>query len=143
MVRHKKNKTEINNRKRDGGINYSIGDFLIQIKNAVLANNRQVSVRKTKLIKAVANTLKKEGYLDSVKEEEGRIDVRLSYRKKEPVMLSLKLVSRPGLRIYKSYDELEKLKGPSIMILTTPYGVMSHKDAIKKHVGGEVVVEIL
>lgn len=143
MTRSRNKNTIVKGVKRRGETNYPVGDFLIQIKNAVLVNNRQLSVRKTKLIKAVANTLKKEGYLDNVKEEEGRIDVRLSYKKKEPVILDLKLISKPGLRVYKSYDELEKLKGPSIMILTTAQGVISHKDAIKKHVGGEVIVEIL
>jgi small subunit ribosomal protein S8 len=122
--------------------NYPVGDFLIRIKNAALAKNRKVSVRKTKLIKAVANALKKEGYLDNVKQTDGRVDVRLSFRHKEPVMLNLKLVSKPGLRVYKSFDELGKLKGPSVMILTTAKGVLSHKDAIKKHIGGEVMVEL-
>lgn len=123
--------------------NYPIGDFLIRIKNAGLARKRDVVMQKTKLIKSVADALKREGYLYEVTENDSELTVRLAYRRKEPVLLDLKLISKPGLRIYMGVDELEKIKSPSIFILSTPQGIMSSKDAIKKRVGGEVLVEIL
>ena len=124
-------------------INYPVGDFLIQIKNAAMAKRREVVVDSTKLIKSVAAAMKKEGYLERVTTKKGKLVATLSYRKKEPVLIDLKLVSRPGLRIYQDVDDLERFRGPSIFILTTPKGVMSSREAIKKRVGGEVIVQVL
>lgn len=123
-------------------VNYPVGDFLIRIKNAALARRREVKVPATKLIKAVAEVLAKEGYLQEVKEDKGEIVVKLAYRKKEPVLLDLKLVSKPGLRIYMGVEDLKKIKRPSIFIVSTPKGVMSSEEAKKKNVGGEVIVEV-
>ena len=123
-------------------INYPVGDFLIQLKNAAMARRREVVVDSTKIIKAVAAAMKEEGYLERVTMKEGKLTAILSYRKKEPVLINLKLVSRPGLRIYQDVDDLERFRGPSIFILTTPKGVISSRKAIKKRVGGEVIVQV-
>lgn len=122
--------------------NYPVGDFLIQIKNAAMARNREVSVPETKLVKTVANVLKKQGLLDEIRKDKNNITVRLAYKKKEPVLLGLKLISKPGLRVYWDVDQLEKTKGPSMFLISTSVGILSSKDAIKKRVGGEVIVEI-
>lgn len=128
--------------KHFGMTNYPIGDFLIKIKNAALARNRKIETASTKLVKSVAKVMEKEGILEEVKEEKGSLQATLAYRKKEPFILDLKLVSSPGLRVYKGVDELEKKKGPSTYIVSTPKGVMSSREAIKNRVGGEVIVEI-
>lgn len=124
-------------------MNYPVGDFFIQVKNAALAHKKTLSLRKTKLIKAVADTLQKEGYLNQVKEEEGLLDIALTYKHKEPVIMNITVVSKPGLRIYASVDELAKRRTPSILVLSTSKGVMSSKEALKNRVGGEVLAEIL
>ncbi len=59
------------------------------------------------------------------------------------VPTNIKLVSKPGLRIYKSADELEKIKKPTFLVITTSKGVFSKDEALKKRVGGEVIAEIL
>lgn len=123
-------------------VNYPVGDFLIRIKNAALADKRELDVSETKLIKAVADVLKKEGYLEKVTEKQGKLNIRLAYRRKKPVLFKLKLVSKPGLRVYMTVKELEKIKGPSIFILSTPKGVISSQEAKKERLGGEVIVEI-
>lgn len=123
--------------------NYPLGDFLIRIKNQALARGVEVSVPKTKMIFAVANTLVELGVLREVVEENGKIIARLAYRKKEPVLMNLKLISKPGLRIYASVDELKKLKGPKVYILSTPKGIMNSRQAMKEKVGGEVIAEII
>jgi small subunit ribosomal protein S8 len=123
-------------------MNYPVGDFLIQIKNAAMANNHKVVVDNTKLIKAVADALNRLGYLDEVVLVDGKLTVNLTYKRKQPILMNLKLVSKPGLRIYKSVDDLEKKQGPSIFVLSTPSGVLSQKEAIQKRAGGEVIVEI-
>lgn len=127
---------------KSGAVNYPVGDFLIRIKNAVLARNRDVEVESNKLIKDVASVFKKEGFLEEAKEEKGKLKIRLSYRRKEPILLGLKLISSPGLRVYSKVDGLEKKRGASIYVLSTPKGIMSSKEAIKKRVGGEIIVEV-
>jgi small subunit ribosomal protein S8 len=124
-------------------INYPIGDFLIRLKNAATGGLKVVGVGKTRFIVAVAKALKKVGYLDDIEEKEGQIFVRLTYRKKEPILLDVKLVSKPGLRVYMGVEELEKQKGPSVLIISTPLGIMSATEAIKKRVGGEVIAKVL
>lgn len=123
-------------------MNYPIGDFLIQIKNAALARKQEVVIVNTKLIQAVADVLKDLGYLDRVKEDEGKLSVKLTYHRKKPLISLVRLISKPGLRIYSGVDDLEKERGPSVFIISTPRGVMSSREAIKKRLGGEVIAEI-
>lgn len=124
--------------------NYPIGDFLIQIKNARLAERREVKTKTSKFIKAVADVLKKQGILNRVEQKDGNLEVELAYHKKEPVLLDLKLVSKPGLRKYMSIDNLKtrKRSKSTFLILSTPHGVMTSDEALKKGTGGEVLVEI-
>ena len=123
-------------------INYPVGDFLIRLKNAVIAGNKEVSVPETKLIKAVASVLKKEGYVENIKVGEGNMVVSLAIRRKEPVLMNIKLVSKPGLRIYMKVDELENIRGPFFVILSTPLGILTGREAVKKSIGGEVIARI-
>ena len=123
-------------------INYSLGDFLVRIKNATLAGKKEFEVDVTKPIESIAKVLKKEGILTEVKKKEGKLTVNPAYRKKEPVLMDLKLVSRPGLRIYMDADELSAKRGPSYFVLSTSRGVMTSREAIKERIGGEVIVEI-
>lgn len=122
--------------------NYSIGDFLIRIKNAAMAKNKQVITKSSKKVLAVAEALKKMGFLDEVKNEGGYMSVKLTFKNRKPRMMNLKLISKPGLRIYISVDELEKKKSPSILLISTPKGIISSIRAIKERSGGEVIAEI-
>jgi small subunit ribosomal protein S8 len=123
-------------------VNYQLGDFLIQIKNAAKAKKRDVIVETSKLKKAVALVLKKEGYLAEVTEKDGKLSVSLAFSHKQPTLIDLKLISKPGLRIYRSVDEVAKHKGGSILILSTPKGIVSSKQALKLGNGGEIISEI-
>jgi len=136
-------KQNIKKKGRSIKINYPIGDFLIRVKNALLAKNNTVEVDKSKLILEVAKLLEKEGYFEEVKINDEKIVVKLAIRRKEPVILNIKLVSSPGLRVYKGVRELEAVRGPSAFIISTPKGVMILKDAVKKRLGGEIIAEIL
>ncbi|KKQ97893.1 MAG: 30S ribosomal protein S8 [Candidatus Woesebacteria bacterium GW2011_GWB1_39_12] len=130
-------------KKKIGNINYPVGDFLTRLKNGSLAGKKTVEVQPSRLIAAVAKVLREENYLEEIREEEKQLVLRMSYRKKEPVITDIKLISKPGLRIYITRDEIEKRRSPSILIVSTPKGVMSSREAIKKGVGGEVIAEIL
>ncbi|MBI1863782.1 30S ribosomal protein S8 [Candidatus Woesebacteria bacterium] len=123
--------------------NYKVGDFLIQVKNAARAKKKELTLDSTKLIKAVCAVLKKEGVIDSFEEKEGLLKIKLSYKRKEPVLFDLKLVSKPGLRVYKNAEEILFRKDKSsIFILSTSKGVISSNDVEKLKVGGELIAKI-
>lgn len=122
--------------------NYSVGDFLIRIKNTAMAKNKSLEYKAEKQIVAVAEALKKLGFLDSVKREKDMLNVSLAFKNKKPVIMNLRLISKPGLRIYMGADEIDKKKGPSTYLITSPKGIISSKDAVKGRIGGEVIAEI-
>lgn len=122
--------------------NYSIGDFLIRIKNAALVGKKEITVPATKGSLALAQILKKLGYLAEVKKEKNTITISLTFKRKKPLLMGLKLISKPGLRIYMGVSELEKRRGPSILILTTPKGIISSLEAKKMRIGGEAIAEV-
>lgn len=124
--------------------NYPLGDFLIRIKNAAAAGRREVVVRNSKLVNSVSQVLVKQRLLESAQPEGEMLVARLAYRKKAPVLIDLKLVSKPGLRKYISVDELarRKRKNASSLLISTPLGVLSSEEAEKKNAGGEVIAEV-
>jgi small subunit ribosomal protein S8 len=127
---------------KDKFTNYLIGDFLIRVKNTAMAKNKTLTIKASKQIVAIAEALKKAGFLDGIKNEKGMLTLSLTYKDKKPRLMNVKLVSKPGLRIYLGVDEIEKKKGPSIFLISTPKGVISSLQAIKERVGGEVIAEI-
>lgn len=131
------------NMKNTSTTNYAVGDFLIRIKNTAMAGNKEVEVKSAKKLVAIADALKKMGFLDTVKNEKGVLKVTLTFKNKSPRLMDLRLISKPGLRVYMSVDELESKKSPSILLVSTPKGVTSSLRAIKDRVGGEVIAEIL
>ena len=124
-------------------VNFPIGDFLIKIKNAALAGRSDVVYRNIGLVRAVAEALKEAGYVSDIKKEGGEIHLKISFKNKKPILMDLKVISKPGLRIYKSVNEIKKFRGPSFYIISTPKGVLLSKKALKLGVGGEVIAEIL
>ncbi len=123
--------------------NYSVGDFLIRIKNVAMAGNKQLTLPSNKKLVAIAEALKKMGFIETVKNEKGILTVTLTFKDKKPRLMDLKLISKPGLRVYMGADELEKKKGPSVFLISTPKGMTSSIRAIKERSGGEVIAEIL
>lgn len=122
--------------------NYSVGDFLIRIKNAAIAKKKYVVAIKSNEIEMVAKCLKKMGYLDDVVDEKEKIKVQLSFKNKRPIVTNIKLVSKPGRRVYIKVVDLLNKRGPSFYILSTPKGIISSQEAKKLGVGGEVLAEI-
>ncbi len=122
--------------------NYSVGDFLIRIKNTAMAGNKSVEYKAEKQIVAIAEALKKLGFLDTVKKDKEVLTVTLAFKNKKPVIMDLRLISKPGLRIYMGVDEIDKKKGPSTYLITSPKGIISSKDAVKLRIGGEVIAQI-
>jgi small subunit ribosomal protein S8 len=136
------NNIQKTSKKKKGLISYPLGDFLVRIKNIALAKRRTVEADRTKLIATVADTLKRAGYLSEVEDKDNKIIVRLTYQRKAPRLVDLKLISKPGLRRYMTVQELENYKSPSVYIVSTPKGVMTSREAVRERAGGEVLAEI-
>lgn len=123
-------------------ITYIPADFLIRIKNAAMAGKKTIEVDKTNLIEAIASTLKREGFLHSVEVKDNKLIVELSYHQKKPAIIDIKIVSKPGLRVYMQAKEIRNKKSPSILIISSSKGIISSSEAIKSNSGGEVLAEI-
>lgn len=122
-----------------------VADMLTRIRNANDAKHETVEVPCSKMKLAIAKILLDEGYIsayDVVEDEkQGTIKITLKYgANKQKVISGLKRVSKPGLRIYSSKEDMPKvLKGMGIAIVSTSKGIMTDKEARKNNVGGEVL----
>jgi len=126
----------------------AIADMLTRIRNASSAKHDSVKIPASNTKKAIAQILVDEGYIKSYAVEDdgkqGMITVQLKYGpNKSQVITGLRRVSKPGLRIYTSCEDMPKvMKGLGIAILSTSKGIMTDKDARKANVGGEVLAFI-
>ncbi len=122
-----------------------IADLLTRIRNANSARHETVEVPASNMKKSIVQILFEEGYIKKYEViEDGRqgvIKIWLKYGEgKKQVIAGLKRVSKPGLRVYVSRDELPRvLKGLGIAIISTSKGVMTDKRARRENVGGEVL----
>ena len=123
-----------------------IADMLTRIRNANTAKHDTVDVPASKMKIAIADILLNEGYIkkyDLV--EDGnfttiRIELKYGADKNEKIITGLKRISKPGLRVYASKEELPRvLGGLGVAIISTNQGVITDKDARKLQVGGEVL----
>jgi small subunit ribosomal protein S8 len=121
-----------------------IADLLTRIRNAQQARKTEVSMAASKVKMAIVSVLKDEGYVADfrVANDGGKstLTIGLKYFEGRPVIDRLERVSRPGLRIYRGKDELPKvLGGMGTVIVSTPKGVMTDKQARASGQGGEVL----
>ncbi len=125
-----------------------IADMLTRIRNANSAKFKTVDVPSSKIKKAIAEVLLEEGYIkafDEVQEGvQGVLRITLKYDEKgNRVIDGLRRISKPGLRIYASQDELPKvLNGLGIAIISTSKGIITDKKARELNVGGEVIAYV-
>ena len=125
-----------------------IADMLTRIRNSLVARHDFTDMPASKVRVALAQVLKKEGYIgDFEVREEGshrNVRVHLAYTPaREPVIMGLKRVSRPGLRVYAAKHEIPRVYGGlGIAILSTPEGVMTGQEARRRNVGGEVLCHV-
>lgn len=127
-----------------------IADMLTRIRNANTAKHDSVDVPSSKIKSAIAKILLDEGYIKNyeiTKDERGfdQIHIELKYGrdKNEKVITGIKKISKPGLRIYASKDELPQvLGGLGIAIISTNNGILTDKEARKLGVGGEVLAYV-
>ena len=121
-----------------------IADMLTRIRNANAQKHETVDVPASKLKKSIAEILLDEGYIKAFEEIEdnaqGIIRITLKYVNKQKVITGLKRISKSGLRVYATKDELPKvLGGLGIALISTSKGIMTDKKARQLGVGGEVL----
>ena len=125
-----------------------IADMLTRIRNASQANFKTVDVPASNMKRDIAEILFNEGYIKAFEEiqneNQGILRISLKYTEKgKKVISGLRRISKPGLRIYASKEELPKvLNGLGIALISTSKGIMTDKKARELGVGGEVLAYI-
>ncbi len=124
-----------------------IADMLTRVRNANVAMHDTVPMPSSKLKEALAKILVQEGYIAgfNVRDNDGApgktLEIELKYSTERARTISgIKRISKPGLRVYTAADRLPRvLGGLGVAVLSTSQGLMTDKEARKRHVGGEVL----
>lgn len=121
-----------------------IADMLTRVRNAIHAHHDRVEFPASKLKAAICKVLKDEGYIRSFKiVAKSESDISIKVLLKEEAIVGIQRVSKPGLRQYRGYSDLERvINGLGTSILSTSHGVISDREARKKKVGGEVICNV-
>jgi small subunit ribosomal protein S8 len=125
-----------------------IADLLTRIRNGCQARLMSVDVPHSRIKLEVVKLLQNEGYIEShevtTESQFPNIRIVLKYdKKRQPLITTIKRVSKPGLRVYKGVDELKPLRnGLATRILTTNKGLMTDREARRQKLGGEILCEV-
>lgn len=121
-----------------------IADMLTRIRNANKANLGKVDMPASKIKANICKVLKQEGFIKSfsiLKKDAGKLDIRVSL--KDGAIVDLQRVSKPGLRIYKSYNEMPRvISGLGVSIVSTSKGILSSRKAQELKIGGEILCNV-
>lgn len=126
----------------------SIADLLTRIRNANTAKHDTVDIPASNMKTSIVQILVDEGYVKSFQViddgKQGIIRATLKYGEgKTPIITGLRRVSKPGLRIYSSCEDMPKvMKGLGIAVVSTSKGIMTDRKARQENVGGEVLAFI-
>lgn len=126
---------------------YPVASFLIEVKNAYMANKNEVSFPYSKIVLSIGKVLKEEGYIKDIKEGkvEGRqvVNATLLYRKNEAALQDVKIISKPSVHTYVDKAKARKSATKFDMaILSTNQGIMSNRKATKLGIGGELLARV-
>lgn len=129
-------------------MNDPIADLLIRIKNAALSGHKTVVAPYSKVKESLVNVLKKEGFLERIEvsedEKKKQLTLTLVEQKGKRVLIEVKRISKPGRRVYVKAKDIRVLKrGLGIVIISSPAGLITADEALKKNLGGEVVCKIV
>ena len=125
----------------------SISNMIIMLKNASLAGKETVIFPYSKFMNAVAECLKKEGYINQtakkIRKGHPVLEVELTYINKNPKISDVKRVSKQSKRVYFAMKDIHTIKnGTGLLVLSTPKGILSGKEARREQVGGEALFKI-
>lgn len=124
-----------------------IAELLTKMRNAIKAHKSSVTVETTKMRTNILSLLQKEGYIreyiiSALENNKSKTVIKLKYNKKtkESSIHGLRQISKPGLRVYESAENLPKvMNGLGVAIISTSKGIISDKQARLENVGGEVI----
>lgn len=120
-----------------------IADMLTRLRNAAAVGKSTVRLPHSKLKQAVAGVLEAEGYLSSAAIEENELVCELAQVDGRIKLAGVKRISKPGRRMYAPSGRLPRVRqGLGVAVISTSQGVMSAQTARKRHLGGEVLLEI-
>ena len=129
-------------------MNDRVSDLLARIRNAQLRKAKELSMPSSNMLVAIAEILKKEGFVEDYKVETDKegakvLVIKLKYDEGRGAIVGLRRISKPGIRRYIGYRDIKKvLGGLGITIISTPKGVMTGQMARKERVGGELLCEV-
>ncbi len=123
-----------------------IADLLTRVRNAQLAKHSAVTMPSSTAKRAICEVLKAEGYIESYEssgDKQPALTITLRYHEGAPVIEQIDRISRPGLRVYKTCEELPTVRGGlGVAIVSTNKGVMTDRAARAQGVGGEVLCTV-
>ena len=125
-----------------------IADMLTRMKNAIMAQKKDLAIPLSTIKLEIAKILKEEGYISNFRVEKTQIPnqlfVELKYSsKKQNVIEGLKRVSKPGRRVYAEVDSIPKvLDGLGVAVISTSQGIVTGKECKKRNIGGEVLLYV-
>ncbi len=128
--------------------NHPVSDLVARIRNGYMAKRAVISSPASKLRENILKILKEEGFIlnySKVKESDAieRFDIHLKYYYSNPVVNEISVVSKPGRRIYSTFDKIPLVKnGLGLVVLSTSQGVIADHEAREKKLGGEVLLKI-
>ncbi|MBL7664227.1 MAG: 30S ribosomal protein S8 [Bacteriovoracaceae bacterium] len=121
-----------------------ISDMLTRVRNAVNAGHDKVDVPASKIKANICKVLKEEGFIKNFKvlaKDKNKLQLRIGL--KEGAMVGLSRVSKPGLRVYSSYDNLPRvLSGLGISVVSTSKGIVSSRKCKSLKLGGEILCNV-
>jgi small subunit ribosomal protein S8 len=129
-------------------VNDPISDMLTRIRNAGMARKPSTTMPSTKVLVAIAQILKAEGYIDDFdvieKRPQNVLSITLRYgADKRHSIREIRRVSKPGLRVYAGKNAIPRVKsGLGIAIVSTPEGVLTGYEARRRGIGGEVLCTV-
>jgi len=125
----------------------SISNMIIMLKNASLTGKTTVIFSHSKIKNAIAECLKKEGYLKQVSRKVKKgfpaLEVELIYIDKKPKITEVERISKQSRRVYFKTKDIHSVRnGSGLLVLSTPKGILSGKEARKEQVGGEALFRV-
>ena len=125
-----------------------ISDMIARIRNAQMRLSKNVTIPNSKFRIRILEVLKQEGYISDYKllsdsNNKNTLSVDLKYSNGLPVIREIKIISKPGRRIYAKADSIPKIQnGLGLAILSTSKGIMTDSDARNQNVGGEIICKV-
>lgn len=124
-------------------VNYLLSDMLIRITNGYNSNKIYVYIKYSNFCIKVLYMLYIHGFINSYYIYKGNIVIKLKYYRNDHIFKNLKLISKPGKRIYCSVSEIkQRFYYKPFVLISTNLGIITHKDAILKNCGGEILFSL-